>query len=499
MATTSDERTDGRHDTPGRGGTLTRRGFLRAAGAAGLALGGLAVAGTTPLGVQQAEAAALPTVVDTRYAADGNPDLRNPERGMYFGAYPTGTQSHTIVAKWLYLDTVCNQNLTWNGYDQAGTSPVLNAYAKTLEEARAKGVKVLFRPRYDTPDDSRPNGCGLFHADTQARQLNHIDAVAAMLGAYRDAIACIQAGYLGRWGEWNDGGFGAATVPLLTNRADRNAIIDHVLAAYAARGILQHVEVRRPVFAREVLSRNPNARVALHNDAFMTTGSDMGTYSNFEAGNPANFATSAEAKAWAQSLTANASFGGETCPATGGGERWRLSGNMIGANSEPAALHMNYLNGDWAADAVATWTSGGCYPEIKRRLGYRFEVTRVAYTPTVAAGQPFQVRIDVRNTGWAKLHKPRQAKLVLRNGTTTRVYTVAAGAVASWAPGQTTTLAVDAPAPGAGTYSVRLWLPDPDAPSRIPYAVRLATLRNGANMFDPNTGENTLGVSIAVQ
>ena len=439
------------------------------------------------------------SVVDTNYTADSNPDLINPERGMYFGVYPTGTQSHTIVPKWLYLDTVCNQNLTWNGYNQTGTSAVLNAYAATLEKARTKGVKVLFRPRYDTPSGSGLNSCGRFHADTKTRQLDHITAVAAMLGDYRDVIAYIQAGYLGRWGEWNDGGFGSSTVPLLTNTTDRNAIIDHVLEAYAAEGILQHVEVRRPVFAREVLSRNANARVAFHNDCFMSTDSDMGTYSNFETGNPSNFATAADAKAWAQSFTANASFGGETCSVSGGGERWPSCSNMIGSSSEPASLHMNYLNGEWATDAVSTWTSGGCYPKIKRRLGYRFEVTRVEYTPTVPAGQTFQVRVDVKNTGWAKLHKPRQAKLVLRNGSTTHVYNVSSGAVASWPPGQTTTISGNAPAPSAGTYSVRLWIPDPDAQSRIPYAVKLATLRNSANVFDPNTGENNLGVSITVQ
>jgi Ni,Fe-hydrogenase III small subunit len=118
---------------------------------------------------------------------------------------------------------------------------------------------------------------------------------------------------------------------------------------------------------------------------------------------------------------------------------------------------------------------------------------------SIDIAQTFQVRVDVKNTGWAKLHKPRQAKLVLRNGSTTHVYNASSGAVASWAPGQTTTISVNAPAPSAGTYSVRLWIPDPDAQSRIPYAVKLATLRNSANVFDPNTGENNLGVSITVQ
>ena len=420
---------------------------------------------------------------------------------------------------------MCNVNLTWNGHNQPGTSPALNAYAAKLEDARRDGYKILFRPRYDKEPGGRAsdcmiNGANVFHADTMVRQKNHIDAVAAMLGDYKDVIAYIQAGYLGNWGEWNTGGededgipYTPANAPLLYSISQRNEIIDYVLAAYKAKNIMQHVELRRPVFAKEVVERNPSAKVGLHNDCFMTTTSDMGTYSNFDECDPSNdpdcpnFASSAEAKAWAQSFTANASFGGETCPEVPtGSERWLLCSNMTSSTGDPAKLHLCYLNGDFSPKAVETWEKGDlqgsvCYDEIRLRLGYRFEVTRVEYTPTVAAGQTFQVRVDVENTGWAKLHKPRQANLVLRNGSTTHVHNVpsGAGAVASWAPGQTTTISVDAPAPSAGTYSVRLWIPDPDAPSWIPYAVKLATKRNNANVFDATTGENKLGVSITVQ
>ena len=67
---------------------------------------------------------------------------------------------------------------------------------------------MLFRPRYDKPTTNAPsectiNGAQVFHADSEKRQFNHIDAVAAMVGAHRDVIAAVQAGYLGRWGEWN--------------------------------------------------------------------------------------------------------------------------------------------------------------------------------------------------------------------------------------------------------------------------------------------------------
>src|SRR5829696_4090492 len=140
------------------------------------------------------------STVDTNYKSDDNPALKNPERGMYFGGLPSSSESYTIVPEWLWLDTVCGQNLTWNGYNQSGTSPVLNAYATKLRTYRTNGVKVLFRPRYDKPDGNSPsdctiNGARVFHANSKTRQFNHIDAIAAMLGAHRDVIAYIQAGY----------------------------------------------------------------------------------------------------------------------------------------------------------------------------------------------------------------------------------------------------------------------------------------------------------------
>lgn len=79
----------------------------------------------------------------------------------------------------------------------------------------------------------------MFHADSKLRQINHIEAVAGMLGDYKDVIAFIQAGYLGNWGEWNTAdGYSAANAPLLHSYADRTDIIDTVLTAYAAEGIV---------------------------------------------------------------------------------------------------------------------------------------------------------------------------------------------------------------------------------------------------------------------
>src|SRR5215213_6047450 len=145
--------------------------------------------------------------------------LKNPERGMYYEEplEPGDDDYDTswIVAEWLWLAPACHDNLVWDptNPDPQATSPVLKKYAEEkLDKARSEGYKILFRPRYDENDQGEVsdgckyliNGVPVFHADSKDRQFNHIDAVAAMLGDYKDVIAFIQAGYLGAWGEWND-------------------------------------------------------------------------------------------------------------------------------------------------------------------------------------------------------------------------------------------------------------------------------------------------------
>jgi hypothetical protein len=465
--------------------------------------------------------------------------LKNPERGMYYEEplQPGDADYDTswIVAEWLWLAPACADNLAWDSTNPENRSPVLKKYAEEkLDTARSEGYKVLFRPRYDQrdpdaqggpqpggPSDCMINGTKVFHANSLDRQKNHIEAVAAMLGDYKDVIAFIQAGYLGDWGEWNDGDFAKVNVPLLYTRTDREDIIDHVLSEYDAKGIAQDVELRRPVFAKEVLARNASANVGLHNDCFMsssinepaTSGSDGGTYSDFvdfDGGSEQNFpgANTAEkeaaARKWAEEWTEDSSFGGETCPIKEhlGDERWRFCNNMTDPSGDPAKLHLCYLNAE-RSNTVSEWTAQGCYNDIRRNLGYRFEVTSVEYTETVAAGDTFSVTVNVENNGWARLHKPRVAKLVLRNGAPPpQVHDFDVGGdVETWEPGETKQLSITAQqAPiTPGKYSVRLWIPDPDAPSRIPYAVKLATKRNGVNVFDQTTGENDLGVEIEVQ
>jgi hypothetical protein len=452
-----------------------------------------------------------PTVIDSEYVADDDPDLLNPARGIYYWS-PRDDDPHTLVAEWLYLGDACDRDLTWAGLGDPATSPVLEAYARALALHRDTGQKVIFRPRYDTASSGGVlNRCGVFQADTEPRMRGHVVAIAEMLAASADVIAFVEGGYLGRWGEWNHADHAPSTAPVLVDPDARRGFLRHVLDTYAAAGLERFVELRRPVFAREQLDADPSARVGLYNDCFMTTSSDFGTYSNFESGNPSNFASAEEAKAWAIELTAVAPFGGETCPTGDMMERWRSCDAMVGPSSEPAALHMSYLHGGYAVEARPRWEAEGCYDEIRRRLGYRFEVRSVSYAPSASEGQPVEVRVQIANTGWSRMHDLRRAFVVLRGAARAYAVGVALGGyearsgavegdtVASWAPGEESELVARFAAPPPGAYEVTLLLPDPDRPEVTRYAVALASRRDGAPLFDSASGENALGVVLSVE
>src|SRR4051794_25676122 len=310
------------------------------------------------------------TTPDINYTRDDDPvgdPLLNPERGFFCNTVPDPVQKHyhTLMPAYLYLDEECDAPLVWDSVTPENSSEVLKEFAREkLDPARAAGAKVVFRPRYDTEGPNKPSKCGLFHAKTIQRQKDHIDAVAKMIAAYKDVIAFIQAGYLGKWGEWNTEDEPDTTAPFLFNDANRAEIIDHVLKTYKEHQIEQDVGLRRPVFAREVILRaeangEPRPNVGIHTDCFMASNSDVGTYSDFE-NIDANFHSVEKAKACARELAEDASFGGETCKniSNPSSERWRDCNQVL---KESAEMHLTYLNGDFLQDALDLWREKGCF------------------------------------------------------------------------------------------------------------------------------------------
>lgn len=400
-------------------------------------------------------------------------DILNPERGFYRAVDLLGASNlswvreggETLVYSYVRLDEHRTEPIPQSLLDDVEVG---------LQAAREAGLKVVLRFAYNFGPypDSEPDA-------PLDWVLTHIEQATPLLEDNRDVIAILQAGFIGAWGEWH-----TSTNDLLD---DRDAILDAILDALPPERMTQlryplHKEERfgDPLTEARAFDQSPAARVGHHNDCFLASDSDMGTY------------PSGQAEQWKVYLEDDTRFvpmGGETCAVNP--PRSECATTL----EEMERLHYSYINHDYHPQVVAGWETGGCQGEIRRRLGYRLVLESATLAPTVRPGGWFPLSIDLTNVGWASPFNPRPVYLVL-DGPGGRFETDASVDPRQWSAGETHRvegelwLPSDAP---PGTYTLSLWLPDaaPSLADDEAYAIRFA------NDGVWSGGQNVLG-SIAL-
>lgn len=400
----------------------------------------------------------------------------NPERGWYteVALDDYGTvygDGFTLVMRYVRLDRY-----------RSGALPkaFLDELASQFAATRTAGLKLVLRFAYNRSQ----NG-----ADAPARVvLDQIAQLKPLLYDYTDVIAVVQAGFIGAYGEWHD------STHDLTSSANRVAITRALLKALPATRM---VEIRSPSRADDVVPTPPDARnafdgsvtsrVGQHNDCFLSTSNDAGTY------------LSAADRTYAKRVTTYTAMGGETC---------RLGG-LSSRNDCPTSLeqlatyHWDYLNADYYTAIYDKWKKQGCYDEITRRLGYRYALTKVTAPTALAPGDPLGVTITLHNAGFGKLYNPRPLELALVpvSGGRRVIVTVTSDARRMLPlAGRTATIDVGAALPAdtpPGDYDVFLSLPDA-SPQLAPdprYAIRLAN----QGVWVAADGTNDLQLQIRVK
>jgi hypothetical protein len=207
------------------------------------------------------------------------------------------------------------------------------------------------------------------------------------------------------------------------------------------------------------------ARTGYHNDCFLASDTDYGTYLTPTIEYP-----------YLEAETKYLPMGGETCAVN------PPRSDCATALAELARFHWSYLNRDYQPDVIAGWQSGGCFDEVQRRLGYRLTLVDGVYANEVRAGAGFSVSLRLRNEGWAAPFNPRPLELWLRHTSTGATYSQTlpvdsrfwlADAGVTYTVNYTFVTPADMP---TGDYELLLKLPDP-APhlaGRAEYAIRLA-------------------------
>jgi hypothetical protein len=404
----------------------------------------------------------------------------NPERGFY--THTSGYNEYSgINANTLKNVRAKNQSLILSIYyiTKFAKSDLNTAFLDMLENdfklMRQNGIKCILRFAYS-------NNIGVADA-TLEYVLRHLDQLEPYLKEYRDVIAFMQAGFIGAWGEWHSSENG------LDNTAGRKAVLEKILLVLPKDRMVQ---VRTPYYKSAIYNNyspvtevnafdeSNYSRTGHHNDCFLADDTDMGTYSD----------TSAQTLYISRDAL-YVPVGGETCSPS------EFSGcpNTL---YQMERLHWTYVNNDYHGSVISGWKNNGCYPDIQKRLGYRFELLEGTYTDSTKPGGTLGINIKIRNTGFASLYNPRKVELLLRSAADT-FFVKLDEDPRFWQSGDTVNLEVSTGIPASmanGNYELLLNMPDisealHDSPT---FSIRFAN----QDVWDAATGYNSLKININV-
>jgi hypothetical protein len=458
------------------------------------------------------------------FTEDTSTDFLNPERGWMDRRHRSDTQftnARTTSGETgigyanIWVETF---GTPWNG--SAGQNPfrldnyknaalpqsLLDELPLWFSAARTAGVKLKIRFMYNYSSGGTDT--------TLARMQGHIAQLAPVLNANRDVIAMMDAGFWGRWGEWNGTPqvhlFGTTstnnwwTEPWKTARRNlMQTLLDeiHPDVMIGMRTPRQDSGIREkfPTWNMNLENRftgSDQSRVGWYNDSLYTGQSNGDTYDYYGG----QGSTDRAAAAWVGQYAATSGETSEVGSAATGAD---ASGASVIAEMArkggPDLLFRRYF-----VNHYNRWITEGRYDEISRRLGYRLALVTAQVPTTINPGASMNVQLVMKNAGFGKVYNRRPIDLVLVGAGgpfTVRLTSDARRDLPRG--GQTTTMNYTVNAPAGvqvgESYTAHLRLPDPDPLSNglaadNRYAIRLAN----TGVWDASTGRNALGATIGV-
>ncbi|MFT3793770.1 DUF4832 domain-containing protein [Flavobacterium sp.] len=359
---------------------------------------------------------------------------------------------------------------------------------------------------------------------TVATVLSHIAQLTDVCQDYEGVISSIEAGFIGRWGEWHTSTHFGLNNDNLTaqNVADRTSVANAVFGMTDTR----MVAFRKPQFMRFIapslkpLKMKPYytnslfARTAAHNDAFLHEEDDDGTYD----------LPSGPDRDYLNVKSRNTFTGGESNEVF---EDWATcdpdANNILemGAIEQMEAYHWNHMHSTYHPDVLAQWVDELCFMQINNRLGYRFRMMSSNINTTTNV-----LTVSMVNEGFANVFNARRVFLVLENTSTNLLYRVNLSGpidssvtpaegyttdVRAWNAGfgfnlfrRLTGLVTTGASPGVpvgtavpvgGTYNLYIEVQDPSfVPNDVDYSIRFpnTNLAGTIDVWDAARGFNRL-------
>ncbi len=434
----------------------------------------------------------------------------NPERGFYHH-YETYSSNFPGEGSPFSLTTLQqhrqDENISLilrlyylNSFTTTSISPdYLNFIRQEMAIIRQAGLKVVLRFAY-----SKYEGYPNTQDASFTQVITHLNELEPIFRENSDVIAVVQAGFIGAYGEWHaaHSDFGPPEDP---NYGTRGAVLFKLLAGLPSTRMVQlrtprykynifsdTVEysgtipiVLTPVNSIQAHQGSNVARTGHHNDCFLSSTSDYGTYVYTPTELP-----------YLEAETKYVVMGGETCDPKYAIDPDPSRLECQNALAEMERFHWSYLNRDWYTPTLQSWQENGCFTEIEQRLGYRFVLLEGSYANEVRAGESFTFSLKLRNEGWAAPFNPRLVKLLLRHTGDGSFYPVTlpddprfwlADGHITYTLSHTLSIPVDLP---PGDYELLLHLPDPhpSLSGRPEYAIRFAN----ELVWENSTGYNRL-------
>ncbi|WP_207534509.1 DUF4832 domain-containing protein [Desertivirga arenae] len=475
--------------------------------------------------------------VKTLIYSESRDDIPNPERGFYFpAAEPVGELSveklkklRTVYSAKASADYSTWISLVYRGYlltdfrDKPISSQFLEKLQKDFDAVRSAGLKIVLRFSYtdkskngDCPDKAI---CPPYGDAPKEVVLNHIAQLKPLIQQNSDVIAVVQEGFIGIWGEnfytdyfGDPSANGRGFVPD-SSWNDRNEVLMALLDAVPQQRMVQ---VRTPQIRQRFLSgpnapvskkpsalkkafdRSSTSRIAFHNDCFLASSDDYGTYTDYGNSSGRLQSTNLILRKYLEAESKYLAVGGETCDDTFSPQNdCEPYGHAM---KEMAAMHYSFLNVSYNNLVNNDWEGQGCMIEIKKRLGYRIVLKQAKLPTAVKAGKKVKIDVQLKNTGFASPYNPRPVQLVLRDSKDGSIYRIELQTrIQKWYPGEVF-LRESVRLPKEiknGDYDLFLGMPDgyTSLQNRPEYSVRLAN----EGLWEESSGLNRLNHAMKVK
>ncbi|PWB27620.1 DUF4832 domain-containing protein [Flavobacterium sp. HTF] len=330
--------------------------------------------------------------------AVSNEVFTNPERG-FMHSWQVNSEGAAITAASLNNLKKENVSLILRLYylEKFKTTALSQAQLDLIKtdftRLRESGLKCVLRFAYTDAQDGSDASVAVISG--------HLDQLKPILEENKDVIAFVQAGFVGAWGEWY------YTSNQLTTPANKKIILDKLLATFPKE---VKIQVRTPKIKQDFMATTTamdatvgygtsnTARLGFHNDCFMASVDDYGTYINVTA-----------EKTYISNEALFVPTGGETCPPTD----VPVASCSI-AEKEMTLLKWTYLNLDYYGPVLQEWRNNNCFTDFERKLGYRIALASSSVKKEAALNGSLEFNAIINNSGFAPVYNPKNAYLILR-------------------------------------------------------------------------------------